>query len=101
MPSSAISAAPGKTPLSVSSQSSVLSAELGGGAQPLMAVPAFLFVETFKPSLPYGIGFAAGAMFYMVFVELLPEAYGKAPRPSVSLLTALALIAMLLFQNLI
>jgi len=67
--------------------------------QPLMAVPAFLFVETFAPALPYGIGFAAGAMFLMVFVELLPEAYGKAPRPAVSLLTSLTLIAMLLLQR--
>jgi zinc transporter ZupT len=67
--------------------------------QPLMAVPAFLFVEAFKPALPYGIGFAAGAMLFMVFVELLPEAYDQAPRPGVSVLTSLSMIAMLLFQR--
>ncbi len=67
--------------------------------QPLMAVPAFLFVDAFAPALPYGIGFAAGAMFFMVFVELLPEAYEQGPRPAVSLITSLALIAMLLFQR--
>jgi ZIP family zinc transporter len=67
--------------------------------QPLMAVPAFLFVDAFAPALPYGIGFAAGAMFFMVFVELLPEAYGRASRPAVGLLTSSSLIAMLLVQR--
>jgi len=41
--------------------------------QPVMAVPAFLFVEAVRPALPYGIGFAAGAMVFMVLVELLPD----------------------------
>lgn len=67
--------------------------------QPLMAVPAFLFVDAFAPALPYGIGFAAGAMLFMVFVELLPEAFEQGSRPVVSALTSLALIAMLLLQR--
>lgn len=67
--------------------------------QPLMAVPAFLFVEAVRPALPWGIGFAAGAMVFMVFVELLPEAYEDAPRPAIGLVASLTLVAMLLFQR--
>ncbi|MGD8727030.1 MAG: ZIP family metal transporter [Gemmatimonadales bacterium] len=67
--------------------------------QPLMAVPAFLLVEAFAPALPYGIGFAAGAMVFMVFVELLPEAYDQARRPSVALLVSGTMLGMLLFQQ--
>jgi len=67
--------------------------------QPLMAVPAFLFVEAFRPVLPYGLGFAAGAMVFMVFLELLPEAYEEAGRPAVGLLVSLTLGAMILFQR--
>ncbi len=69
--------------------------------QPLMAVPAFLFVSTFAPVLPYGLGFAAGAMTFMVFRELLPEAYDDASRPAVGLLVSLAFTAMVAFQLLI
>ena len=42
--------------------------------QPLVAAPAFLFVEAFRPVLPVGFGFAAGAMTWLVFAELVPDA---------------------------
>jgi zinc transporter ZupT len=67
--------------------------------QPLMAVPAFIFVESFRYALPYGIGFAAGAMVFMVLVELLPEAYEQGPKPRVALVVSLTLVAMVMFQR--
>ena len=42
--------------------------------QPLLAVPAFLFVLQFGEYLAAGFGFAAGAMGWMVLKELIPEA---------------------------
>jgi zinc transporter ZupT len=67
--------------------------------QPLLAVPAFLFVETFSAALPYGLGFAAGAMMFLVFEELLPAAYGEAPRATVAALASMFLVAMVVFQR--
>lgn len=67
--------------------------------QPLLAVPAFLFVEAFAPALPYGLGFAAGAMMFMVFDELLPEAYGEARRGAVAAIVSATLVAMVVFQQ--
>jgi ZIP family zinc transporter len=67
--------------------------------QPLMAVPAYLFVEAFRTVLPYGLGFAAGAMVFMVFLELLPDAYENASATAVGLLVSSSLGAMILFQR--
>jgi zinc transporter ZupT len=66
--------------------------------QPLMAVPAFLFVLKFRPFLPVGLGLAAGAMFWMVFKDLLPEALEGASPWRVYPVAGTALAAMLGFQ---
>ncbi|MFA9516705.1 ZIP family metal transporter [Halopenitus sp. H-Gu1] len=42
--------------------------------QPIGAVIAFAFVRIARQFLPYGFGFAAGAMIYLVITEFIPEA---------------------------
>lgn len=69
--------------------------------QPLMAVPSYLFVEAFHPLLPIGFGIAAGAMIWMVFAELVPEATEEASGTHVGSAVTAAFIAMLAFQYLV
>jgi zinc transporter, ZIP family len=66
--------------------------------QPLLAVPAFLFVEQFASVLPTGLGFAGGAMILMVARELLPEAFALGPRRAVVADTVIAFALMLALQ---
>lgn len=66
--------------------------------QPLMAVPAFLFVEVFRELLPYGLGFAAGAMIWMVFSELVPDALEEASSNLVAVAVTASVVAMVAFQ---
>ncbi|WP_371059570.1 ZIP family metal transporter [Rhodosalinus sp. 5P4] len=69
--------------------------------QPIMAAPSYLFVETFRPFLPVGLGLAAGAMIWMVFAELFPEATEKVDTGSAATAVTLAFSVMMAFQMLV
>lgn len=45
--------------------------------QPIAAVPAFLLVWVFNPLLPFGLGFAGGAMIFLAVSELIPESLSQ------------------------
>ena len=59
--------------------------------QILMAVATFSVVNAVPGSLPWALGFAAGALLYLVAVDLLPESYGQAGTTSIALAVVLAL----------
>lgn len=69
--------------------------------QPLLAVPAFIFVEAFSALVPVGLGFAAGAMVWLAGRELIPDALKGASRGAVAFAAGGACIAMIAFQLLL
>jgi zinc transporter ZupT len=66
-----------------------------------MALPAFLFVLVFEPLLPVGFGLAAGAMIWMVFAELIPDALEEGSGPAVGIAVTLAFAILYAVQNFI
>jgi zinc transporter ZupT len=69
--------------------------------QPIMAVPSYLAVHAFAPFLPIGFGIAAGAMIWMVFAELIPDANRNASPSIVGAVVTLAFALMIAFQYLL
>ena len=53
---------------------SFLIGSLSGAVEPIGAIAVLLLASFLMPALPYMLAFAAGAMFYVVVEELIPEA---------------------------
>ena len=69
--------------------------------QPLLALPAFAFVAAFGGLLPGGLGFAGGAMLWMVAAEVVPDAVRTAPLRTVLVFGAAATAALAALQALL
>ncbi|MGC9450692.1 MAG: ZIP family metal transporter [Oceanipulchritudo sp.] len=69
--------------------------------QPLMAVPSYLFVEAFRPVLPVGLGFAGGAMIWMVFSEIIPEANEETNNKLIGAIITASVILMVILQEIL
>jgi len=67
--------------------------------QPLFAVPAFLLVSVFHPLLPFGLGFAGGAMIFLVAAELMPESAANCSKSENAWAFMLGFVLMLLFTS--
>jgi len=86
---------------SVSTPKCALFAILTSIPQPIMAVPAALLTWLFEPLLPIGLGFAGGAMIYLVLDELIPESLKQGGRTLTAWGVMLGLTGMLLITNLL
>lgn len=65
--------------------------------QPLLAVPSFLLVSVFQPLLAASLGFAGGAMIFLVISELMPDSLAACTPNEVAWGVTVGLVGMLGF----
>jgi zinc transporter, ZIP family len=65
--------------------------------QPLVAVPAYLLIAVARPLLAPSLGFAGGAMIFLVVAELLPESLARCSRLETAWSVTVGLVLMLGF----
>ncbi len=67
--------------------------------QVVLAVASYAVVATAPTTLPWALGFAAGALIYLVMVDLLPDSYAAAGPTSIALAVILAMWAFSLLHG--
>lgn len=74
---------------------------VGNFTQVPLAVSTFALVEAVPAALPAVLGFAAGALIYLVTVDLLPESYRQAGATSIALVVLLSMGIVAALQGLV
>ncbi len=69
--------------------------------QPIAAAPAYLIATAVRPFLPFGLGFASGAMLLLVVKELVPDSLSRTTRSEAAWGFAVGLLFMMLFTFLV
>ena len=72
---------------------------ISNGGQVLLAVSSFAVLEAVPGALVWGLGFASGALVYLVLVDLLPESYRQTGSTSIAWGTILSMIAFALMHG--
>ena len=68
-------------------------------SQVVLAVLTFVALAAIPALLPWALGGAAGALVYLVMVELLPQSYQQAGHPSIALITSVAIGMVVLLKG--
>jgi zinc transporter ZupT len=68
-------------------------------SQILLAIVSFALVSAAPTLFPWALGFAAGAMVYLVLVDLLPECYRQAGSRTIGLVTIVAMGIVVLLAS--
>ncbi len=69
--------------------------------QPILAVPSYVLVEIFKPFLPFGFGFAAGAMIYLVIWDIIPNTLKSISREAISIAIMIGIVFMAILYKIL
>lgn len=82
----------------ISRKNSFIIGALSGIVEPIAAVIGVILVLKVKLILPYLLGFAAGAMIFVVVEELVPEAMENKHRNLMGFLTLIGFVFMLILE---